>query len=292
MYIRNLVEADRPVAGAFFRWLRCAVLMGLNPICNATSCQLKKILGVRQSHSTGFRIRAFSLVLLAALFLSPGLLWAQDADDLLSELDAASPVDDGDEDLVQELDDGEPVSSADADQLAVFVLDRGWYCTSDLGVAVTLGGVNGNSTLEPYISVKGGLDLGEDWAVQLYLMQAYASQNPISQNDIPGNGGQGTMNYGLMSFGAEGVWVYRPRPQLALQGRVGLGVSRNNPVLTSLEDPYAEISPWGPQAQAGVDLMYHTLLTDFTAGISANTFYVVMPQVLGVGGAFVVRYTF
>ena len=230
-----------------------------------------------------------SVIVAAALLVAPSNGFAQDDDDideLLGVEETPAPAE-TEEDLPE---------IGESDQLAVFVLDRGIYMSSDVGVFVTVGGQNGYSNLQPYLALKAGIDLGDMFSVQLAISTAYVSQNPVTEFDIPGNTlGRQIANFDMLNIGFEGVIAFRPTSRFAIEPRVGGGLTRLAPELTDPNAPSRVdgMSPWTAHAVGGVDFKYLTLLTDFTAGVSTNVHLVFGPEpIIGISGAFLVRYTF
>jgi hypothetical protein len=186
----------------------------------------------------------------------------------------------------------EPLPDIGQDQLAVFKLQRGFYFSSDLGVFLTFGGVNGNSNVQPYLSMKAGIDLGDFASIQASLSHGYSSGNPLSRAELPTEGGQGTINYGLMSIGGELVLALRPTSRFAIEPKIGGGLTFIYPQLTDPANPSNALSKSAPHVSGGLDFKYLTLLTDFTAGLSFTGYYILGPNIPALGTAFVVRYTF
>jgi hypothetical protein len=178
------------------------------------------------------------------------------------------------------------------DQLAVFKLQRGFYLSSDLGVFMTFGGLNGYSNIQPYLSMKAGVDINDFVSIQLSVAHGYSAGNALSEAESTDLGGQGTENYSLTNIGGELVFALRPTPRFALEPRVGGGFSLIYPQLTDPDNPAAVLSDKAPHASFGLDFKYLTLLTDFTAGLSLSGYYVIGPNIPALGAAFVVRYTF
>lgn len=181
----------------------------------------------------------------------------------------------------------------EADQLAVFVLQRGAYVRSDMGVFMTLGGRRGYSNAQPYLGLAGGWDLDDRWSLQLTLANGYASGNPVSANNDPRVvGPHAAVSYGLLMVGGEAVLALRPRERVAIEPRLGAGVTWLSSPLAAANDAHVTLSGTSPHIAAGVDIKYLTLLTDFAAGVSLTSYFVTAPRILAVGLAGVVRYTF
>ena len=219
----------------------------------------------------------------------PGTVWADEIDDLMAEVESEESIE------IEEDFSGTSTEIlpeiGEEDQLAVFVLDRGFYFTSDVGVLINFGGTQNNSNVQPFISTTVGYDINEYFSGQFYLSQGYVSQNPLSERDMPGGVmGNGTADYSLTNFGLEAVGALRPTARFAVEGSAGTGVTRLNPLITA-EDGSSHLA-WAPHVVAGVDFKYLTLLTDFSAGISINAYMVLNPQILSVSAAGVFRYTF
>jgi len=181
------------------------------------------------------------------------------------------------------------------DRLANFVLHRGFFFASDVGVLVGWGGVNSFSNAQPYLSMKAGLDLGDAWSVQGVLAHGYIADNPMSQFDQAGGsayGGQETSSFSLLAVHGEASYALRPVERLVVAPRLGFGVVRMYPELTVPSNPMATYGPVAPHVVAGVDIEYLTLLTDFSAGASLTEFYVIGPGLSATALSFIVRYTF
>ncbi len=180
-----------------------------------------------------------------------------------------------------------PVAS---ESLGVFVLDRGFYFSSDMGVFFTFGGFSGYSNVQPFVSVKGGFDISEWMSIQLAVLGGYSSGNPASEFDVTSPNSLQTRSYSILSVGPELVFALRPWPRVAVEPRVGGGVSSLYPQI-SKDDLGGAYSNFLPHVSAGVDIKYLTLLTNFTAGISLTFEYIIGPSVPALGAGFVVRYT-
>lgn len=176
------------------------------------------------------------------------------------------------------------------DTLAVFVLQRGFYVSTDLGVFFSLGGVKGYSNIQPYLGLHAGFDVNDFLSLQASVSGAYVSGNPIIpyESAVAGNP---IASYELLSIGAEVVGAYRPTQRFALEPKVGGGMSRTNPD-PNVVDATMSVPKMNPHISAGLDLKYLTLLTDFTAGLSGTFYYVLGPNIPGLGLAFALRYTF
>ena len=253
------------------------------------------------------------LYLLGALlvgFLLPFQVMAQDVDDDLFMEDEEESV--SLDELKQAQADAEaqdPNAQIGEDRLANFELDRGFYLSSDLGVLISLGGTRGYSNLQPFVSVRSGYDLNDMFSVQGSVSMGYISQNAVSEYDLPQataaypNGGQGRKiySYDITMFAIEGLASFRPTERIAIEPKLGAGVTLLSPAPTDAAVAAAggcnqttgcAMSPLAPHAMAGVDIKYLTLLTDFSAGVSMNGYFVIGPNILAVSGAFLVRYTF
>lgn len=176
------------------------------------------------------------------------------------------------------------------DQLAVFELDRGVYVSSDLGVFFTFGGAAGSSSLQPYMAVHAGFDIGDYLGVQASIAGAFVADNPPSDAELQ-LGGQQVTSYQMINLGAELVASLRPFQRLAIEPKLGGGIAYITPSLTDPTLPSATLSGVNPQLTYGVDIKYLTLLTGFTAGASFTGTYVLGPDIPGLGVAFHVRYT-
>ena len=238
------------------------------------------------------RLKLMVAMLLSVSLMMPGAVWADEIDDLMAEVESEESTEPG-EDVIAPLEASAEIlpEIGEQDQLAVFVLDRGFYFTSDVGVLINFGGTQEHSNVQPFISTTFGYDLNEYLSGQVYLSQGYVSQNPLTERDLPGGVmGNGTADYSLTNFGAEVVGALRPTARFAIEGSAGAGITRLNPPLTA-EDGNSH-SPWAPHLVGGVDFKYLTLLTDFTAGISINGYLILNPQILAVSASGVFRYTF
>ena len=235
---------------------------------------------------------------MAALMAAPAVAVAQDdlEDDLFTEEETVSTLDE----LKEEQAEAEAQAGRQQfgeDRLAVFELDRGWYMSSDLGFLISLGNLQGYSNLQPFVSLRAGYDLSDELSIQGVLSMGYISQNPISEYDLPGNfQGRQIDSFDLTNMGVEAVYALRPMSRLAIEPKLGAGLTLISPALTDISapDPTNGLAPISPHVAAGVDFKYLTLMTDFTAGVSLNSYFIMVPgaPIFAISGAFVVRYTF
>jgi hypothetical protein len=242
------------------------------------------------------------LYLLGALlvgFLLPFQVMAQDVDDDLFMEDEEESV--SLDELQQAQADAEardPNAQIGEDRLANFELDRGFYLSSDVGVLISLGGQVGYSNLQPFVSVRGGYDLSDMFSVQGSVSMGYISQNPISPYDDPSTvesfSGKKIASYDMTMFAVEGLASFRPTERIAIEPKLGAGLTLLSPAPTDTANPCTEcsMSVINSYVMAGVDIKYLTLLTDFSAGVSMNGYFVIGPNIIAVSGAFLVRYTF
>jgi len=243
------------------------------------------------------RVKFLVAAVLSLSLMVPTAVWADEIDDIMSEIES----EDG---PAESTDPGEAEEQVilpeigDEDQLALFVLDRGYYFTSDMGVFINFGGTRGNSNLQPFTSIAFGRDFGEYYSLQFTASQGYVSQNPLTANDDASQTSTGNMtaDYSLSSFTLDNILAIRPSARFAIELSAGPGVTRLNPDLTAANATAANAGSqpsWAFHMVEGIDLKYLTLLTDFTAGISLNLFTVfVKPVIVGVSASAAVRYTF
>lgn len=185
-------------------------------------------------------------------------------------------------------------ADADEDRLANFVLQRGVYVGADFGTFITIGGANGVSNLQPFVGLRLGYDLTDNLSLQLSGTAGYVSGNPISDYDDPAVTPNGTAvtSYDLLNFTGEVVYALRVTERFAIEPKVGLGFSRINPLPTDPDNPELLVSRGNLVIDAGLGLTYLTLLSDFSAGVSATAYILPKPGVVGLATAFTVRYTF
>ena len=187
-----------------------------------------------------------------------------------------------------------PAASADEDKLANFVLQRGWYVGADFGTFISIGNTNGVSHLQPYLALRVGRDITNNFSLQLSGSAGYVADNPISTYDDPAKTPSGTsvVSYDLLNLTAEAVYALRVTSRFAIEPRVGVGVSRINPLPTDPNNPDTLVRRENLVVVGGMNFTYLTLLTDFSAGISANAYILPSHGIVGLGIAFTVRYTF
>lgn len=176
------------------------------------------------------------------------------------------------------------------DRYANFELERGAYFSSELGLFFTLGGAAGTSNAQPFLALHAGFDINELLSAQATMMGAFVADNPPSENELSGPG-QNVSSYQLINLGVELVASFRPFERLALEPRLGGGISHITPTLTDPSDPSAVLGTVNPQLTYGMDFTYLTLLTGFTAGASFTGTYVFGPGIPGFGLGIHVRYT-
>ena len=182
--------------------------------------------------------------------------------------------------------------AASEDRLAVFVLQRGLYLSSDLGTLQTLGGTRGYSNLEPYVALHVGYDLSRSVSLQLDVAQGYSAANPLSDYDAPDGAGRRVSDYSLLLAGVEVVLALRPSERVAVEPRLGGGAGYVYPALTDPADPRRALASVMPYVAGGVDLKYLTLLTDFSAGAGVTFYYLLGAGIPAVAESVSVRYTF
>jgi hypothetical protein len=187
---------------------------------------------------------------------------------------------------------GEAPREGGEGQLAVFVLQRGFYFSSDVGVFMSFGGTNGYSNIQPYLAVKAGFDVNQSLSVQLAMAHGYVSENPISSFDTADGGGQHTSSFGLIAISGEASYAFRPTPRFAIEPRLGAGVTHIYPALTDPSDARVTLSSINPHVTGGADFKYLTLLTDFSAGASLTGYFIIGPNIPAAALALVVHYTF
>jgi hypothetical protein len=189
---------------------------------------------------------------------------------------------------------GEDTQLDEEGVLQTFVLERGVFVSSDLGVFLSLGGVNGVSNAQPYMALHLGYDFTDIISVQLSASAGYVSNNPISDNDDPfvNPAGQGVASYDLLSGGLEVVVAVPVSRRFYIEPKIGGGMTRINPAPTDPNDPLIAVKNMNPHVAFGADFKYLTLLTDFSAGLSLTGYYVLGPNVLALGLGGAVRYTF
>lgn len=187
---------------------------------------------------------------------------------------------------------GPPSQAPGDDRLAVFVLQRGLYFASELGILQTLGGTRGYSNPEPFVALHLGYDLSRTVSVQLGVAQGWAAANPISGYDAPDGAGRRVGDYALLFGGAEVVVALRPSERVAIEPRLGGGAAYVYPALTDPADPKRTLANVTPYVVGGVDLKYLTLLTDFSAGAGVTFYYVLGAGIPAIAESVSVRYTF
>lgn len=187
-----------------------------------------------------------------------------------------------------------PEVDADDGRLANFTLQRGFYVGADFGTFITIGGANGVSNLQPFVGLRLGYDLTDNLSLQLTGSAAYVADNPISDYDDPAVTPEGTAvtSYDLLSMTGEVVYALRVTERFAIEPKLGAGVSRINPLPTDPDDPTLLVSRANLLIDAGLGFTYLTLLSDFSAGLSATAYIVPKPGIVGLATAFTVRYTF
>jgi hypothetical protein len=183
---------------------------------------------------------------------------------------------------------------ADEGQLANFRLQRGWYVGADFGTFFTIGDTKGISNVQPYLALRLGYDLTDNFSLQLTGSAGYVSNNPLSVYDEPDKTPNGTSvtSYDLLNLTAEAVYALRVTSRFAIEPKAGIGVSRINPLPTDPKNSGVLLRRENLVIVGGVNFNYLTLLTDFSAGISANAYVLPSPGIVGLGLAVTLRYTF
>lgn len=187
-----------------------------------------------------------------------------------------------------------PSDKADDDKLANFVLQRGLYVGADFGTFISLGDTKGVSNVQPYVALRIGYDLSKSLSLQATASAGYVAENPISDFDNPDitPNGTGVTSYDLLNLTGELVYALRLTERFAIEPKVGAGFSRINPLPTDPKNSDLLVRRMNLALIGGVSFTYLTLLTDFSAGISATFLMLPTPGIVGLGTAFTVRYTF
>lgn len=256
---------------------------------------------------------ACALLGIAVSLATPGLAWAVDEAGATGEeaTEGETGLDAIEESMMESVTTEEPAAvekkkelpEVGEDILELFVLDRGFYVASDLGIFFTFGGVRGYSNVQPYLSIMPGFDIGEYFGIQLDISLAYASGNAISNADRKLGDPKGignydaTADYGLFNVGVEVVAALRPTARFAIEPKLGGGFTFIDPPLTdpsSVPGAANKVDGSGGHFIVGADFKYLTLLTNFTAGASVNFigFVGAWGFIPALSVTAVVRYTF
>ena len=220
-------------------------------------------------------------------FLSTAWGQADDEIDLLlggdhTDQEAPSPSLD---DLKAQAASEEGLPEIGEDQLAHFVLDRGFYITGDLGMFLSFAGQRAHSNVQPHVAIRAGYDFSNMFSVEGVLGTSYVSQNPVPYS--------ATRDFGLITFGAQGVVAFRPTDRFAIEPKLGAGMALLSPGPTAeTYDLVPSSSSFAGYGLVGVDLKYLTLLTDFTAGLALDGYFILGPNIPAVSASLAVRYTF
>lgn len=199
--------------------------------------------------------RIFSSSIFVAVLTLAGPVQAQDTEPEgfgdRAESEEADELEAIEDQLMESVGEGEEIEEPESraqelpeigeDKLEVFILDRGFYLASDLGIFLTLGGTRGYSNVQPYLSVKAGIDIGDYFGIQLNLSTGYSSGNPKSGADRPLGSGDGfnpdaTVNYGMFNVGVEVVGAIRPTERVAIEPKAGGGYTLIDPPLSFGQD--------------------------------------------------------
>ena len=234
---------------------------------------------------------------LALVLVVPQGVWAQ-ADDLFEDdVSDEDILGDESEDLEEE-EEEYVLPDIGQDQLANFVLDRGLYTSSDVGIFLSFAGRKGVSNVMPYLAIHTGYDINDELSAQLSFAFGYVSGNAVRSIDNPldpaaiGVGSRLIDNYDVMNIGADVVYAFRPTQRFAIEAKVGGGMTRFNPAPSLETNPAEADTPFGAHVAFGADFKYLTLMTNFTAGASITGYFILPYGVPAVAVGGVVRYTF
>ena len=233
---------------------------------------------------------------LALVLVVPQGVWAQEDD--LFEDDSSEDILGDDTENFDEEEEEYVLPDIGEDQLANFVLDRGLYTSSDVGVFLSFGGRKGVSNIMPYWALHTGYDISDELSAQVSIAAGYVSGNAIRAIDNPldpvaiGQGSRLVDNYDVLNIGADIVYALRPTQRFAIEAKLGGGFTRFNPAPSLELNPAEADSPMGAHVAFGADFKYLTLLTNFTAGASITGYFILPYAVPAVAIGGVVRYTF
>jgi hypothetical protein len=203
----------------------------------------------------------------------------------------------------------EPAVSATEEVKGTFTIRRGFFAEGDLGIFVTLGGVNtnsvelnsrGTSNLQPYVGATFGYDLfstsvfalglGIRLAMGLNGGAGRADQaEPLDQANTKSN------DYSIQEAGAvvNLVFLVTDRLGITLKLHGGAGFVTPDPTLPA-SDPEAGKFVFAPVFGGQLGLELYTLLNDFSIGIQAGFVGAIAGGefIPGLSGTIPIKYTF
>src|SRR5688572_16561036 len=246
------------------------------------------------------RLRTIPLISVLALSSLPA--FAQDDEDIPPP--PPKPAEEKKEEAPAE---PEAAAVDEAQQKTKFTIRRGFFAEGDLGIFVTIGGVNtnsvelnsrGTSNLQPYIGATFGYDIVdlESFAMGLGLRFAMGLNGGAGRAE-PGDPDPNTQSndYSIQEAGAvlNFVFMVADRVGLTLKLHGGAGFVTPDPTLPAAE-PDAGKFVFAPVfgGQFGVEL--YTLLNDFSIGIQAGFVAAIAAGefIPGLSGTIPIKYTF
>jgi hypothetical protein len=249
-------------------------------------------------------MRLPTIPLIGLLALSSAPAFAQEDEDI----PPPPPPPAAEEKKEEEAKKEEPAAAAtDEAQKTAFTIRRGFFAEGDLGIFVTIGGVNTNSVelnnrstsnLQPYIGATFGYDVVDLEAFAMGLGLRFAmGLNGGAGRANPGDPDPNTQSndYSIQEAGAvlNFVFMVADRVGLTLKLHGGAGFVTPDPTLPAGE-PDAGKFVFAPVfgGQFGVEL--YTLLNDFSIGIQAGFVGAIAAGefIPGLSGTIPIKYTF
>jgi hypothetical protein len=257
-------------------------------------------------------MRLLPLGLVSALALSPATSFAQDDDDIPVEKKKTEETEESEDKAetpatkaAEEKKVAEPAVTAT--EQTSFKIKRGFFAEGDLGVFVTLGGVNTNnpetpprstSNIQPYVGATFGYDIfsTDTFAFGLGVRLALGLNGGAGRADPADPERNSYSNdYTIQETGAaiNLVFLVADRLGLTLKLHGGAGFVTPDPTLPASE-PAAGKFVFAPVfgAQLGVEL--YTLLNDFSIGLQVG-FLGAIPAgefIPALSGTIPIKYTF
>ncbi len=241
-------------------------------------------------------MRPLSIALISVLALSSARAFAQKEDDSAKKKSDAPKA------------SAEGAAKDGSETKTEYVIRRGFFAVGDLGVFVTLGGVNTNSVelnsrstsnLQPYIGATFGYDVfsTSSFDLALGLRLAMGLNGGAGRADVTEGSAANTKSndYSIQEIGAaiDLGFLVTERFGLTLKLHGGAGFVTPDPTLTA-DDPNAGKAVFAPVVggQFGVEL--YTLLNDFSIGIQAGFVGAIVNGefIPGLSGTIPIKYTF
>jgi hypothetical protein len=170
-----------------------------------------------------------------------------------------------------------------------FVVTRGFFISTDIGLAWTFGGAErAISNTQPYVGINIGYDFTSWFSWQIHGGRGFNANSPLTPNQASRIRDFAWTNVQTGPVAWIKVWE-----RLAIEVKLLGGIALLDPVPIEQATDGITVNVVNPVVGGGIGLKYFTLLTNFTLGFEAAFNYIIGVNVPALNvSPLVIRYTF